>query len=92
MMELPEPGAGIVLGLKLTVVPLGPPVADKLTALLNPSETVVKMVPVTFPPVVPMFTALGAVNVKDGGSAVVTVSTTDMFWTMPPPLAVTVKG
>ena len=37
----------MVLGLKPTVVPLGPPVADKLTALLNPSEIVVKIVPVT---------------------------------------------
>ena len=36
MVELPEPGAGIVCGLKLTVVPEGMPEAARLIALLNP--------------------------------------------------------
>ena len=36
MVELPEPGAGIGLGLKLTVVPDGIPEADRLIALLKP--------------------------------------------------------
>ena len=36
MVELPEPGAGIVWGLKLTVVPAGTPEADRLIALLKP--------------------------------------------------------
>ena len=44
MVELPEPGAGIVLGLKLTVVPDGMPEADRLIALLKPPQTVVVMV------------------------------------------------
>ena len=40
--ELPEPGAGIGFGLKLTLVPLGNPVADKEIALLKlPLATVV---------------------------------------------------
>ena len=34
--EVPEPGAGIVLGLKLMVVPEGAPVAVSETALLKP--------------------------------------------------------
>ena len=36
MVELPEPGAGIVCGLKPTVVPDGMPEADRLMELLNP--------------------------------------------------------
>jgi hypothetical protein len=46
MVELPEPGAGIVLGLKLTVVPVGVPVADKLIALLKPPLMLVVIVDV----------------------------------------------
>src|SRR5271157_2978418 len=41
MVELPPPGAGIVLGLKLTVVPAGRPVADRLIELLKPPLTAV---------------------------------------------------
>ncbi len=36
MLELPDPGAGIVDGLKLTVVPDGMPDADRLIAPLKP--------------------------------------------------------
>ena len=36
MTEVPEPGAGIVVGLKLTVVPDGAPVADRVIELLKP--------------------------------------------------------
>ena len=46
MIELPEPGAGIVLGLKLTVVPVGTPEADRLIELLKPPLTVVVIVEV----------------------------------------------
>jgi hypothetical protein len=42
--ELPEPGAGIGLGLKLTVVPDGTPEADNVMALLNPPLIVVVIV------------------------------------------------
>jgi len=35
IVELPAPGAGMVWGLKLTVVPEGTPEADKLIALLK---------------------------------------------------------
>ncbi len=44
MVELPEPGAGIVCGLKVTVVPVGAPVADKVIELLKPPLTLVVMV------------------------------------------------
>ena len=46
IVELPPPGAAMVLGLKLTFVPLGAPEADRLIALLKPPLTVVVMVEV----------------------------------------------
>ena len=46
MVDCPEPGAGIVCGLKPTVVPVGAPEADRLIALLKPPLTVVVMVDV----------------------------------------------
>ena len=44
MVELPAPGAGIVCGLKLTVVPDGIPEADRAIALLKPPLIAVVMV------------------------------------------------
>lgn len=44
MVDEPEPGAGIELGLKLTVTRLGSPLADKAMAELKPPEIVVVMV------------------------------------------------
>jgi hypothetical protein len=46
IVELPAPGAAIVAGAKLTVVPAGAPVALSPTAALNPPETVVVTVTV----------------------------------------------
>ena len=46
IVELPEPGAGIVCGLKVTVMPDGAPEADKLIALLKPPLMVVVIVDV----------------------------------------------
>jgi hypothetical protein len=42
--ELPEPGAGIVCGLNVMVVPVGAPDVDRATELLNPPLTVVVIV------------------------------------------------
>src|ERR1039458_9084470 len=44
IVELPPPGAPIVLGLKLTLAPRGTPVAERLMELLNPPLMVVVMV------------------------------------------------
>ena len=44
MVELPAPGAGIEAGLKLTVVPVGRPLADKFIALLKLPVRVVVIV------------------------------------------------
>ena|SRR5271165_4756041 len=46
IVELPEPGAAIGSGLKLTVVPDGIPEADKVMALLKPPLEVVVIVDV----------------------------------------------
>ena len=44
IVEVPEPGAAIEVGLKLTVAPLGVPEAERATALLKPPLTVVVIV------------------------------------------------
>jgi hypothetical protein len=46
IVELPPPGAAIVLGLKLTVVPEGMPKADRATEPLNPLLRVLVIVDV----------------------------------------------
>jgi len=90
MVELPAPGAAMGLGLKVTVVPEGIPVADRLMALLKPPLMVVVMVEV---PWVPCCTGS-----EDGEAemvkfaAPVTVSVTVVFCWIPPPLPVTVIG
>ena len=38
MVDVPEPGDAIDAGMKLTVTPVGWPVADRATAELNPPE------------------------------------------------------
>ena len=50
MVELPDPGAGIGSGLKLTVVPDGTPEAERVTALLKPPLMVVVIVTVPWLP------------------------------------------
>ena len=50
MAELPAPGGAIVAGLKLTVTPWGTPAVDRVTALLNPPETLVEIVDVPCDP------------------------------------------
>ncbi len=44
MLELPEPGAGIICGLKVTVVPDGMPEANRLMGPLKPPLIVEVMV------------------------------------------------
>ena len=90
MVDEPEPGAAIELGLKLTVVPVGAPLADRLMALLKPPLTVVVMVEVPCPPCATLSGAgatLAALMVKSGPA---TVSVTLVVCWVPPPLPVTV--
>ena len=90
MAEVPEPGAGRVAGLNVTVVPLGIPEADRLTELLNPLLTVTVMVEVPW---------ASCRTVRELGDAemvnvgwLVTVSVTVVLRCTPPPLPVTVMG
>src|SRR5438105_2279199 len=46
IVDEPEPGAAIEVGLKLAVAPVGSPLADSATAALKPPETVVLIVEV----------------------------------------------
>jgi hypothetical protein len=46
MVDEPEPGAAIEVGLKLAVTPVGTPEAESETAELNPPEPVVLIVDV----------------------------------------------
>src|SRR5215469_7166957 len=82
IVELPPPGAAIVLGLKLTVVPLGAPEADRLIALLKPPLTVVVMVEVPWLPCTTLREVGEAESVKLG--AAVTVRVTVAFCWIPP--------
>ena len=88
ILEVPEPGAAIGLGLKPTVVPEGTPLADRLMALLKPPLTVVVMVELPWAPCATMTEVGAALMVKLGGA--VTVSVTLVVCWIPPPLPVTV--
>lgn len=56
-VDAPEPGAAMVDGLKAAVTPVGRPLADRATALLNPPDTVDVIVEV---PLAPCFTVTDA--------------------------------
>src|SRR5208283_530206 len=90
MVELPAPGAGIVLGLKLTVVPVGTAEAERLMELLKPPLMAVVIVDVPWFPC-PTLSEAGEAEILKLGCAV-TVSVTVAFCWVPPPLPVTVMG
>ena len=96
IVDVPEPGAAIGLGLKLTVTPLGCPEAVKVMAELSPPKTLVVMVGV---PLLPCTTdtELGdALMLKPALTAAVTVRDTVVVCVMlplgPEALPVTVIG
>jgi hypothetical protein len=66
IVELPEPGAAMDVGLKLTVTPVGWPLADKATAASNPPETAEVIVDVPLPPCTTETEAGEAESVKLG--------------------------
>ena len=92
IVELPEPGAGIGFGLKLTVVPDGTPDVDRMTALLNPPLTAVVIVDIPWFPCIILSEAGAAEIVKRGSCAGDTVNVSVVFCRIPPPLPVTVIG
>jgi len=92
MVELPEPGAAMDAGLKLTVTPVGCPVADKATAELNPPETATATVDEPLLPCTTVTEAGDPEMVKSGIGAGFTASVTVVVCIRPPPEPVTVIG
>ena len=92
MLEVPEPGAAMDAGVKLTVTPVGCPVADKATAELNPPEMAVVIVDEPLLPCTTDAEAGDAEMVKSGIGAAVTLSVTVVVCITPPPEPVTVIG
>ena len=74
IVDVPEPGAAMDVGLKLTVTPAGWPVADKATAELKPPETAVVIVEAPLLPCTTETEVGEAESVKAGVAAEVTVS------------------
>jgi hypothetical protein len=92
MVEEPEPGAAIDVGLKATVTFAGTPEADRATALLNPPETPVVIVTLPAPPWAIDVELGEAEIVKSGVGTVVTVRLTDVLCVVLPPVPVMVIG
>ena len=89
-VELPDPGAAIDVGLKLTVTPAGAPLEVNATAELNPFTTVVVTVEAPFVPWATL-TALGEAEIVKSGAGV-TVRLTVVLCVLPPPVPVIVMG
>lgn len=86
-MEEPEPGAGILVGLKAALTPKGRPLAVKEMELLKPPEMVVVMVEF---PELPGATVreLGLADNEKLGLPPLTVSVTLVVSVNPPPVPV----
>ena len=81
-----------MLGLKLTVVPLGAPVADRLMALLKPPLTVLVIVEVPWLPGNTLTEVGEPVSVKLGAAVTVTTRLTLLVMLVCPLLPVMVSG
>lgn len=89
-VEVPEPGAGMLDGLKLAVTPEGMPLADKAMELLYPPETAAVMVDVPLDPCWTLTEVGLAVSVKLGVEPEETVRETVVVCVTPPPVPVMV--
>jgi hypothetical protein len=90
MSDVPEPGAAIDEGLKLTVTPEGTPLADSAIDELNPPEAVVVT---TAYPLCPWYKypEVGETEIVNlPVEPPVTVSDTEVVCVIPPPTPVTV--
>ena len=90
IVDVPEPGAGIVEGLKVTLTPEGAPDADNETKELKPPETAVVIVTLPDLPRVTVSAVGDALMLKSGLAADVTVRETVVVRVRPPPMPVTV--
>jgi hypothetical protein len=89
-VDVPEPGAGMDVGLKLTVTPVGWPDADKPIAELKEPETAVVIVDVPLLPCATETEVGEAEMVKLAGPT--TVRLTVVVCVIPPPMPVMVIG
>ena len=92
MVEEPEPGAAMDVGLKVTVTPVGWPEADKLMDELKPPEAAVVIVDVPLFPCATETEVGEAEMEKLGDACGVTVKETEVVWVLPPPVPVMVIG
>ena len=92
ILDVPEPGAAMEAGLKLTVWALPNPEADKVIAELKPPVTAVVIVVVPELPVDTVNLFGDAPMVKSAETGAVTVRVTVAEGVMPPPVPVTVIG
>jgi len=92
IVDVPEPGAAMDVGLKLTVTPEGWPVADKAIAELKPFSAAVVIVEVPELPLTTVIAVGDAVMVKLALAGAVTVRVTVDVCVTPPPVPVTVIG
>lgn len=74
IVDDPDPGAAMEVGLKLTVTPVGWPVADSAIAELNPPETAVVIFDVPLEPRATEIDLGEAEMVKFGGAVTVKVT------------------
>ncbi len=89
-VDVPEPGAAIEVGLKLTVTPVGAPLELNATAELNPPETEVVTVDDPLFPATTETDVGEAASVNAGVAVAVTVSETVVDFASPPPVPVSV--
>jgi len=89
---VPEPGAAIDVGLKVTVTPEGCPLAVKATAELKPPETVVVSVDAPLLPCATETEVGEAASVNAGTGAEVTVRETMAVCVMLSPVPEIVMG
>lgn len=90
IVDDPEPGAAIELGLKVTVCWFPCPEADKVTAESKPLSAAVVMVEVPDEPLTTEIAVGDALMLKSAPAGAVTVRETDVFCVTPPPVPVTV--
>ena len=79
IVDVPEPGAAIELGLKVTVCWFPSPEADKATAESKPFSAAVVMVEVPDEPLTTEIAVGEALMLKSAPAAAVTVRETDVF-------------
>ena len=90
MLEVPEPGAAMLAGVKVMVTPVGSPVAERTTAESKPPETAVVTVAVPLCPCRREPDVGETEIVKAPAVGAVTVSATVAVCVIPPPVADTV--